>query len=126
MAYKKLKSAFAKWADLQALKGTTMTKNPESRNPNVSQGPRSGNAGTPAKRDRFIEMKSTGTKTALADEVMSALEARNPGGYRDPRVEPLDADRGPKRNPTAGMTLYNKTTRAPRPRPGPGAARIRP
>ena len=62
-----------------------MTKNPESRNPNVSQGPRSGNAGTPAKRDRFIEMKSTGTKTALADEVMSALEARNPGGYRDPR-----------------------------------------
>ena len=103
-----------------------MKTNPESARVNQAQGPRSGNAGTPAKRDRFIAMKSTGTKTALADEVMAALEARNPGGYRDPRVEPLDADRGPKRNPTAGMTLYNQTTRAPRPRPGPGAARIRP
>jgi hypothetical protein len=80
---------------------------------NQTQGPRAGNAGTPAKRERFIDMKTSGWREELADHVMSKLEARNPGGLRDPRVEPLDADRGPEHNPTAGGTRYNVRVRAP-------------
>ena len=50
----------------------------------------------------------------MADVVMAALERRDPKDYIDPRVEPLHADTGPKRNPTAGGTKYNVKTRAPR------------
>ena len=46
--------------------------------------------------------------------VMKALEARNPGFFYDPKVEGLHADTGPKRNPTAGGTEYNRTVRAPK------------
>jgi len=98
-----------------------MKKNPESYNQtgksldfnvNQAQGPRMGNTGTPSKRAKFVEEKSGEFRTALADEVMRALEARSPGGYRDPRVEPLDANRGPKINPTAnGAKLPSKYRR---------------
>lgn len=92
-------------------------KNPQQKTVNQSQGPRTGNAGTAAKRDEFIKMKSTGVKQDMADLVMAKLEARNPGFYYDPKVESLMANSGPKRNPTAGGTQYNVTKRAPKPRP---------
>jgi len=95
-----------------------MARNPESYNPedsgrhNVDQGPRMGNTGNAEKRRRFVESKTDGEKQALADEVIRALQARNPGDYVDPRVEPLDANRGPKRNPTAdGSRLSGKYRR---------------
>ena len=92
---------------------------------NQPQGPRMGNAGTVSKRDEFIAMRSNdSSRQAAADQVMAALEARNPGCFYDKKVEPLVANSGPKRNPTAGMTEYNKSKPRPAPRPGRSAARI--
>ena len=89
--------------------------NPEARNINQKQGPRLGNGSDNGdKRSSFIKAKSSGEKVELADMVMTALEARNPGFFYDPRVESLHANTGPKRNPTAGGTEYNKTVRAPK------------
>ena len=94
-----------------------MAKNPEysreQRSINQAQGPRTGNTGTPSKREKFITEKTGGFRTELADFVMAALEKRAPRDSVDPRVEPLDSDRGPKSNPTAGGTKYNVKTRAP-------------
>jgi hypothetical protein len=88
-------------------------KNPEEKKINQSQGPRSGNAGNTEKRNSFLKEKTTGFREQLADFVMSALEKRDPKDYIDPRVEPLDADRGPKSNPTAGGTKYNVKGKRP-------------
>ena len=88
-------------------------KNPEEKSVNQAQGPRSGNAGNTAKRDAFLKEKTGGFREELADFVMSALEKRDPKGLIDPRVEPLDADRGPKANPTAGGTRYNVRAKRP-------------
>jgi hypothetical protein len=96
----------------------------QSRSVNQPQGPRTGNAGTAEKRDEFIRMKSGGERQAAADSVMAALEARNPGFFYDPKVEPLAANTGPKRNPTAGGTHYNQKKATPAPRPAKSAARI--
>lgn len=90
-------------------------KNPEEKKINQAQGPRVGNGmdnGT--KRGTFLKEKQGGERVALADMVMKALEARDPGYFYDPKVEGLHADTGPKRNPTAGGTEYNKTVRAPK------------
>jgi len=87
-----------------------MAKNPTMKNAtgkplefnvNQKQGPKMGNTGRPAKRQEFIKEKSGEYRTALADEVMRALENRAQGGLRLPEVEPLDSNRGPKTNPTA-------------------------
>ena len=88
-------------------------KNPEEKSVNQSQGPRSGNAGNQAKRNKFIAEKTSGWREEMADMVMSKLEARAPMDYVDPRVEPLDANRGPKSNPTAGGTKYNVKAKRP-------------
>lgn len=88
-------------------------KNPQEKTINQAQGPRTGNSGTMSKRDAFIREKTTGWREAQCDFVMSKLEARDPKDFIDPRVEPLDANRGPKSNPTAGGTKYNVKTRAP-------------
>ena len=97
----------------------------QSKSVNAAQGPRSGNAGTATKRDEFIAMRSNdSSRQAAADLVMSRLESRNPVPFIDPKVEPLNANSGPKRNPTAGGTEYNKTKPRPAPRPGKAAARI--
>jgi hypothetical protein len=96
------------------------TANPENKkNVNVAQGPKTGNHGTPSKRDTFIREKSGDFRTEMADMVTRALETRGNGMKPEllPTTEPLSADRGPKRNPTAGGTKYNVTTRAPKPRP---------
>jgi hypothetical protein len=82
--------------------------NREQRPINQAQGPRMGNQNLhKTKREEFLREKTAGFRTELAEEVMRALEARDPGDYIDPRVEPLNANRGPKHNPTAGGTDYN-------------------
>lgn len=95
--------------------GKVATANPHRKDPNVAQGPRSGNTGTPAKRSQFQAAKSdTGSeRSELARFVMDALAGRGAGmqGKIDKTVEPLSADRGPKRNPTAGGTHYKMTGR---------------
>lgn len=89
------------------------TKNPQSKNINQKQGPRTGNTGTPAKSATFrAEKSSTGSeRSKIADFIMSALTGRGVGmqGKIDPTVEGLSSNTGPKRNPTAGGTKY--TTR---------------
>jgi len=92
-----------------------ITKNPQSKSVNQAQGPRTGNAGTPAKRSKFISEKaSTGTeKSAIANMITDALAGRGAGmqGKIDKTVEGLHSDTGPKRNPTAGGTHYKMTGR---------------
>jgi hypothetical protein len=89
------------------------TKNPQSKSINQGRGPTVGNQNPGSKRGSFIKEKTSGFREGLADFVMSALERRDPKDYIDPKVEPLDADRGPKSNPTAGGTRYNVKTKAP-------------
>ncbi len=95
--------------------GKVATANPHRKDPNVAQGPRSGNTGTPSKRSQFRAAKSetTSERSQLAQFVMDALAGRGAGqqGRIDPTVEPISADRGPKRNPTAGGTHYKMTGR---------------
>lgn len=89
------------------------TKNPQSKAINQKQGPKTGNAGTPAKRSEFTaeKSKSGSERSKLADFVMSALGRRGDGmkPKTEPYAEPLSADRGPKSNPTAGGTKYTVT-----------------
>jgi len=91
------------------------TKNPQEKSVNQKQGPRSGNTGTPAKREKFIAEKSGGWREAVADTIMSALTGRGTGMKPkiDPAVEGLHSDTGPKSNPTAGGTRYNVKARRP-------------
>ena len=91
------------------------TRNPEARAINQKRGPTTGNGGITEKRKTFIaEKKDSGNeRTRLADFVMSALEGRGKGmkPSTSATTEPLDADRGPKNNPTAGGTKYNVRTK---------------
>jgi hypothetical protein len=95
--------------------GKVNVRNMQAKPINQSQGPRTGNTGTPAKRSKFqAEKASTGSeKSAIADMIMGALEGRGAGmqGKIDKTVEGLHADTGPKRNPTAGGTHYKMTGR---------------
>ena len=83
-------------------------KNPESKPINHGRGPTVGNQNPGSKRSDFVKSKETGDRPALAEFVLNALGNRGVG--MKPAIsktsEPLDADRGPKRNPTAGGTLY--------------------
>lgn len=90
-------------------------KNPQSKPINQKRGPTTGNGGQTEKRAEFLRAKeaSGNERSKLADFVISALEKRDPKDYIDPKVEPLDADRGPKRNPTAGGTKYNVKSKTP-------------
>jgi hypothetical protein len=90
--------------------------NPNSvSNVDAAQGPRTGNAGSPAKRAIFVKEKasSNNEKSALADFVMDALAGRGAGmkPYIDPTVEGISSNTGPKRNPTAGGTHYKTTAK---------------
>lgn len=93
------------------------TKNPQSKPINQGRGPVSGNGDNGAKRKTFIKEKadSGNERTQLADFVMAALEARGRG--TEPAIEafaePLDANRGPRANPTAGGTKYNVKSKTP-------------
>ena len=93
----------------------TPTTSKMERPINQAQGPRMGNQNLHvSKRDDFIREKTSGFRSELAEQVMRALEARDPGDSIDPRVEPLSANRGPKHNPTAGGTEYNVRKPAPK------------
>jgi hypothetical protein len=95
--------------------GKVNVRNMQAKPINQGRGPTTGNAGTPAKRSKFMSEKaSTGSeKSAIADMIMGALEGRGAGmqGKIDPTVEGLHSDTGPKRNPTAGGTHYKMTGR---------------
>lgn len=89
-------------------RGRVSVKNPEAKPINQSRGPTTGNQNPGSKRSDFVKSKETGDKPALARFVLDALGDRGVGmkPARLKATEPLDADRGPKRNPTAGGTLY--------------------
>lgn len=77
----------------EANPGTTKTANPKRANPNQKQGPRSGNAGTPAKQRSFLEEKSDRSSyfQQLADMVSGAFGRRGVGmkPHRLDTVEPI-------------------------------------
>jgi hypothetical protein len=85
---------------------TTRTANPERRDPNQAQGPRSGNAGNTAKQRAFLADKSDRTSyfQQLADMVSGAFGARGAGmqGHRDRTVEPISDNTRVRRGPTRG------------------------
>jgi hypothetical protein len=60
---------------------TNKTANPMRKDPNVAQGPRGGNAGTPAKQKTFLEEKSDRNSrfSQLADMVMAGFGKRGEG-----------------------------------------------
>jgi hypothetical protein len=85
-------------------------KNPQAKSSvNVAQGPRTGNAGTPSKRNEFMSAKSeTGSeRSRLADFVMDALGMRGKGmqPYVNPALENISSNSakttGISRNSTA-------------------------
>lgn len=95
--------------------GKVSTANPKRAAINQAQGPRTGNAGTAAKRATFVKEKASSgnERSALANMITAALEGRGAGmqGRIDRTVEGLHSDTGPKRNPTAGGTHYKMTGR---------------
>lgn len=68
--------------------GTNKTANPHRKNPNVAQGPRSGNSGTVSKQRSFLEEKSDRSSRfqQLADMVSNAFGRRGEG--MKPHIEP--------------------------------------
>lgn len=72
--------------------GTTRTANPNRKSPNVAQGPRSGNQGTPSKQRSFLEEKSDRSSymKSVADMISNAFSRRGEGmkPHLDPTVEP--------------------------------------
>jgi hypothetical protein len=98
----------------------TQTSNPKEAAVNQKQGPRTGNTGSPEKRAAFMEMKNNqgSEKQGLANQVLAALELRGikNKSYIDPAVEPLDANRGPKTNPTANGSRLPKGAKSPKTR----------
>jgi hypothetical protein len=90
--------------------------NPNSvSNVDAAQGPRNGNAGSPAKRAVFVKEKASSgnERSSLANFVMDALAGRGAGmkPHIDPTVEGISSNTGPKRNPTAGGTHYKTTSK---------------
>ena len=73
--------------------GTNKTANPHRKNPNVAQGPRSGNSGTVSKQKSFLEEKSDRNSRfqQLADMVMAGFSRRGEGmkPHIEPAVEPV-------------------------------------
>ena len=91
------------------------TKNPQAKAINQKRGPTTGNAGTPTKRNDFMDAKSTSSseKATLAKMVTDALEMRGRGTA--PTVNPalegvsMNTNTGPKKNSTAdGAKLPGK------------------
>ena len=86
---------------------------------NQKRGPTTGNAGTPSKRNDFMDTKSrvSSEKAVLAKMVTDALEMRGRGvttkNYIDPALEGLHSNTGPKKNPTADGARLPKKYKAP-------------
>ncbi|CAB4166206.1 hypothetical protein UFOVP849_21 [uncultured Caudovirales phage] len=77
----------------EAAPGTNKTANPHRKDPNVAQGPRSGNSGTVSKQKSFLEEKSDRNSrfSQLADMVMAGFGKRGAGmkPHIEPAVEPV-------------------------------------
>jgi len=88
------------------------------KNINQKRGPTTGNAGTPSKRDAFLNAKSASgsEKSALAKVVTDALEMRGRGqsGRTNPALEGMHERTGPKSNPTANGSKLPAKYKAPR------------
>ena len=91
------------------------TKNMQAKPINQKRGPTTGNAGTPSKRNDFMDAKSasSGEKATLAKMVTDALEMRGRG--QAPSINPalegvsMNTNTGPKKNSTAdGAKLPSK------------------
>ena len=76
--------------------GTNKTANPQRKDPNVAQGPRGGNQGTPSKQKSFLEEKSDRNSrfSQLADMVMSGFGKRGQGmkPHLEDALEPISAN----------------------------------
>ena len=76
--------------------GTTKTANPQRKDPNVAQGPRGGNQGTPSKQKSFLEEKSDRNSRfqQLADMVSDAFGRRGQGmkPHLEASLEPVSAN----------------------------------
>lgn len=94
------------------------TKNMQAKPINQKRGPTTGNAGTPSKRNDFMDAKSTSSseKASLAKMVTDALEMRGRGvppavTTINPALEgvSMNTNTGPKKNSTAnGSKLPGK------------------
>ena len=94
-------------------RGRVSVKNMQAKPINQGRGPTTGNLNPGSKRATFVKAKDSGEKPALAKFVLDALGDRGVDmkPYKMAGTEPLDADRGPKRNPTAGGTQYETRSR---------------
>lgn len=81
-------------------------KNPQQKPINQKRGPTVGNDNPGSKRSEFQSAKSktSSERSALADMVTGALEARGRGmkGFRDQAVEPVKATVNVGRGPRKG------------------------
>ena len=89
------------------------TSNPQTKAINQKRGPATGNAGTPSKRNTFVDMKNdtNSEKNQMAQMIQNAVANRGRGmkPFIDPTVESLHDNTGPKTNPTAnGAKLPSK------------------
>jgi len=96
------------------------TKNMQAKEINQKRGPTTGNAGTPSKRNEFMDLKSASSseKATLAKMVTDALEMRGRGTAPtiNPAVEGLarDLPQGPKKNPTANGSRLSSKYKSPK------------
>ena len=89
------------------------TSNPHAKAINQKRGPATGNAGTPSKRNTFVDLKNdtNSEKNQMAQMIQNAVANRGRGmkPFIDPTVESLHDNTGPKKNPTAnGSKLPSK------------------
>jgi hypothetical protein len=82
--------------DEQSSPGMKTTRNPHSvDNVNVSQGPRTGNVGEPAKRAEFKSAKAE--REPLAAVITGAFGRRTPADHINPKLEGVMSDVAPKK-----------------------------
>jgi hypothetical protein len=83
-----------------------MEKTSTGKSINQKQGPRTGNTGTPEKRDTFMAEKSkvNSERSAIAKMITGALETRGRDNrsHRSPGVESLHDTTNTGRGPTKG------------------------
>jgi len=94
------------------------TSNPQTKAINQKRGPATGNAGTPSKRNAFVDMKNdtNSEKNQMAQMIQNAVANRGRGmkPFIDPTVESLHDNTGPKTNPTANGAKLPKKYKSPK------------
>jgi hypothetical protein len=96
------------------------TKNMQAKEINQKRGPTTGNAGTPSKRNDFMDAKSSssGEKSVLAKMVTDALEMRGRG--QAPTINPalegvsMNTNTGPKKNSTSDGAKLPRKYKSPK------------